>query len=104
MPQEYQHEVLFWGVVGALIMRAIFIAAGVTLLNRFHWIIYIFGAILIYSGIKLMRQHGAEIHPEKNPVLRVLSQALPRDQGLRRRLVFRDASAACGTQRRWPWY
>ncbi len=62
---------LFWGVLGALIMRAIFIAAGVTLLNRFHWIIYIFGAILIYSGIKLLRQHGAEIHPEKNPLLRV---------------------------------
>jgi tellurite resistance protein TerC len=58
-------------VLGALIMRAIFIAAGVTLLNRFHWIIYVFGAILIYSGIKLLRQHGAEIHPESNPLLRL---------------------------------
>lgn len=71
VPQEYQRQVLSWGVVGALIMRAIFIAAGVTLLDRFHWIIYIFGAILVYSGINLMRQHGADIHPEKNPVLRV---------------------------------
>jgi len=71
VPQEYQRRVLSWGVVGALIMRAVFIAAGVTLLDRFHWIIYIFGAILVYSGINLMRQHGADIHPEKNPVLRV---------------------------------
>jgi tellurite resistance protein TerC len=71
VPHEYQRQVLSWGVVGALIMRAIFIAAGVTLLDRFHWIIYIFGAILVYSGINLMRQHGADIHPEKNPVLRV---------------------------------
>jgi tellurite resistance protein TerC len=70
VPQENQHVVLFWGVIGALVMRAIFIATGVTLLNRFHWIIYIFGAILVYSGIKLLRQHGSDIHPEKNPLLR----------------------------------
>lgn len=70
VPRELQHEVLFWGVVGALIMRAIFIAAGVTLLNRFHWIVYIFGGILIYSGIKLFRQRGAQIHPESNPLVR----------------------------------
>jgi TerC family integral membrane protein len=71
VPQEHQREVLSWGVVGAILMRAIFIFAGVELLDRFHWIIYVFGAILVYSGIKLMRQHGAEIHPEKNPVLRM---------------------------------
>jgi tellurite resistance protein TerC len=70
VPRNFQHDVLFWGVLGALIMRAIFIVTGVALLNRFHWIIYIFGAILIYSGIKLLRQHGADIHPESNPVLR----------------------------------
>jgi tellurite resistance protein TerC len=70
VPQENQHVVLFWGVIGALIMRAVFIATGVTLLNRFHWIVYIFGAILVYSGIKLLRQYGADIHPEKNPLLR----------------------------------
>ncbi len=70
VPQENQHVVLFWGVIGALVMRAIFIATGVTLLNRFHWIIYIFGGILVYSGVKLLRQHGADIHPEKNPLLR----------------------------------
>jgi TerC family integral membrane protein len=70
VPRTFQHEVLFWGVLGALIMRALFIAAGVTLLTRFHWFIYVFGGILIYSGIKLLRQPGADIHPEANPVLR----------------------------------
>jgi tellurite resistance protein TerC len=71
VPRQYQHDVLFWGVLGALVMRAIFIFAGVALLDRFHWIIYIFGAILIYSGIRLLRQHGAQIHPETNPLLRL---------------------------------
>jgi tellurite resistance protein TerC len=70
VPRSLQHVVLFWGVLGALIMRAIFIAAGVTLLNRFHWIVYCFGGILIYSGIKLLRQHKAKINPESNPLLR----------------------------------
>lgn len=70
VPRVFQHEVLFWGVLGALLMRAIFIAAGITLLDRFHWIVYVFGGILIYSGIKLLRQKGEQIHPESNPVLR----------------------------------
>ena len=70
VPRQFQHEVLFWGVLGALIMRGIFIAAGVSLLNRFHWIVYIFGGILVFSGVRLLRQHGAEIHPESNLLLR----------------------------------
>src|SRR5579875_547285 len=70
VPQRFQHAVLFWGVLGALIMRAIFIAAGITLLDHFHWIVYVFGGVLIYSGIKLLRQHGKRIEPESNPVLR----------------------------------
>jgi tellurite resistance protein TerC len=70
VPRELQHRVLFWGIIGAFIMRAIFIAAGVTLLDRFHWIAYIFGAILIYSGIRLLLEHGAQVHPESNPLLR----------------------------------
>jgi tellurite resistance protein TerC len=77
VPRVYQHEVLFWGVIGALIMRAIFIAAGITLLNRVHWIIYVFGAILIYSGIKLLRQQDAEIHPEANPLLKLFRKLFP---------------------------
>src|SRR5271165_1748172 len=71
VPRDLQHNVLFWGVLGALVMRVVFIFAGITLLNRFHWFIYIFGAVLIYSGIKLLRQEGADIRPEANPVLRL---------------------------------
>ena len=70
VPRHYQHSVLFWGVIGALILRAIFILAGVQLLNRFEWIIYLFGAILIYSGFKLLLQRDQKIEPEKNIVLR----------------------------------
>lgn len=70
VPRRYQHGVLFWGVVGALVMRGIFILLGIKLLNAFSWTIYIFGAILIYSGAKLFRQDGAEIKPEANVILR----------------------------------
>jgi tellurite resistance protein TerC len=69
--------VLFWGILGALFMRAIFIAAGVGLIQRFHWIVYVFGAFLVYSGIKLFFQGEAEIHPEKNPVLRLFRRLVP---------------------------
>jgi tellurite resistance protein TerC len=77
VPAEYQHEVLFWGIIGALVMRGIFIAAGVGLMTRFHWIVYVFGAMLIYSGIKLLRQGDAEIHPENNPVLKLFRRLIP---------------------------
>jgi tellurite resistance protein TerC len=77
VPAIHQHKVLFWGILGALIMRAIFIAAGVSLIQRFHWIIYVFGAFLVYSGIKLFFQNEAEIHPEKNPVLRLFRRWVP---------------------------
>ncbi len=71
VPASLQHQVLFWGVIGALAMRVVFIFAGIALLNRFHWFIYIFGAVLVYSGIKLLRQKENDIHPEANPLLRV---------------------------------
>ncbi len=71
VPRKLQHGVLFWGVVGALVMRGIFIVVGIKLLNAFAWLIYVFGAILIYSGIKLFRQEEQEIEPEKNIVLRI---------------------------------
>jgi tellurite resistance protein TerC len=70
VPNDYQHKVLFWGIVGALIMRAIFIAVGVSLIRRFHWIIFVFGAILIYSGWKLLFQKEDHVDPSKNPVLK----------------------------------
>jgi tellurite resistance protein TerC len=68
---DHQHKVLFWGIVGALVMRAIFIVAGIGLIRKFHWITYIFGALLVYSGIKLFRQSDAGIEPESNPVVRL---------------------------------
>ena len=77
VPPEHQHKVLFWGILGALIMRAAFIVAGVGLIQRFHWIIYVFGAFLVYSGIKLFSQENAEIYPEKNPVLRLFRKWVP---------------------------
>jgi tellurite resistance protein TerC len=77
VPPDHQHKVLFWGILGALVMRAIFIVAGVGLIQRFHWIIYVFGALLVYSGIKLFFQDETEIHPEKNPVLRVFRRWVP---------------------------
>jgi tellurite resistance protein TerC len=74
---DHQHKVLFWGIVGALVMRAIYIVVGIGLIRRFHWITYIFGAFLVYSGIKLFRQHGAGIEPENNPVLRLFRRWVP---------------------------
>jgi tellurite resistance protein TerC len=77
VPGELQHRVLFWGILGALITRGFFILAGVGLIRRFHWIIYIFGALLVWSGIKLLRQGDTDIDPEKNPVLRMFRRWMP---------------------------
>ena len=76
-PAPYRHKVLFWGIIGALFMRAIFIAAGITLLEHFHWVIYVFGLLLIVSGIKMAFEKGKEIRPEKNPVLRLFRRFIP---------------------------
>jgi len=77
VPAEYQHKVLFWGILGALVFRAIFIFAGVALVTKFHWIIYVFGAFLIYTGLKMMWEKDKEIHPKKNPVLRLFGRFMP---------------------------
>jgi len=77
VPGEYQHKVLFWGIIGALVMRFVFIIAGVALINRFHWIIYVFGAFLVYTGIKLFRSSDTEVHPENNPVLKWVRKVIP---------------------------
>jgi tellurite resistance protein TerC len=74
---KYQHKVLFWGILGALIMRAIFIFAGVALINRFHWIIYVFGAFLIYTGFKMLVHKEESLHPEKNPLVRLFKKIMP---------------------------
>ena len=77
VPGIYQHKVLFWGILGALVMRALFIAAGVTLIHHLHWIIYVFGAFLMLTGIKLAVQKDKEIHPERNPMLRLFRRLMP---------------------------
>ncbi|MDD5432836.1 MAG: TerC family protein [Candidatus Omnitrophica bacterium] len=76
IPGKYQHGVLFWGILGALIMRAIFIAGGITLLKYFHWIIYIFGIFLVITGIKMAIEKDKEIHPENSPVLRLFNRVI----------------------------
>ena len=74
---EHQHKVLFWGILGALLMRGVFIVAGVSLIARFSWITYAFGALLVYSGVGLLRQGEREVHPEKNIVLRLFRRFFP---------------------------
>ena len=77
VPAKYQHKILFWGIIGALIMRVIFIFAGVALLEKFHFTIYIFGALLIFTGYKMFNHNNANIDPDKNPVLKFFKKFMP---------------------------
>lgn len=77
IPARYQHEVLFWGILGALVMRAAFIAGGISLMNHFHAVIYFFGAFLIFTGIKMVKDRNKEIHPEKSLVIRLFRKIMP---------------------------
>ena len=74
---KYQHRVLFWGIIGALVMRGAMIAMGALLIQRFHWIIYVFGAFLVFTGIRMAMQDETDIEPESNPVLRLVRRLLP---------------------------
>jgi len=76
-PAEYQHRVLFWGILGALVLRAIFIAAGSALLTQFHWMIYVFGAFLVFTGIKMFLQGDEKLEPNRNPVVRLFERWVP---------------------------
>src|SRR3712207_4177856 len=77
VPDAYRHRVLFWGILGALIMRAAMIVAGTALITRFSWIIYIFGAFLIVTGIRMLVKRDDEPHPERNPLVRWISKRFP---------------------------
>ncbi len=77
VPSLYQHSVLFWGIIGAMVLRAIFIVAGVALIKKFEWVIYVFGAILIVSGVKMALEKEKELNPESNPVLRLARKLMP---------------------------
>jgi tellurite resistance protein TerC len=77
VPAEFQHRVLFWGILGALISRGIFIAMGTALITRFEWLILVFGAFLVYTGVKIFKEKEAEVHPERNPVVRLFQRFVP---------------------------
>ena len=77
VPPAYQHRILFWGILGALIMRGILIFAGIALMEAFHWIIYVFGVILIYGGFKMIRDDTVDTDPMKNPILRLFRRFVP---------------------------
>lgn len=72
VPSAYQHKVLFWGILGALVMRVTFILVGVELIHKFHWLIYIFGGFLVYTGIRILKQDDTKFDPEKNPVVKLV--------------------------------
>lgn len=76
VPARLQHRVLFWGILGALVMRAGFIFAGTALIQKFHWVMYLFGAFLVYTGIKLLSHNEADVDPERNPALRVFRRVV----------------------------
>jgi tellurite resistance protein TerC len=77
VPAVYQHRVLFWGIVGALVMRIVFIVLGVALINRLHWLMFVFGGFLVFTGVKMALKSDEEVHPERNPVLRLARKFLP---------------------------
>ncbi|HEY7213648.1 MAG TPA: TerC family protein [Thermoanaerobaculia bacterium] len=77
VPAEHQHRVLFWGILGALISRGVFIAMGTALLTRFDWLIFVFGGFLVYTGVKILIQKETEVHPERNPVLKLFQRFVP---------------------------
>ena len=77
VPREYQFRVLFWGIFGALVMRAIFIFGGIAILERFEWVLYVFGAFLVFTAIRIARHQETEVHPERNPVLRLVRRVIP---------------------------
>jgi tellurite resistance protein TerC len=77
VPTRYQYRVLFWGVVGALVLRGVFVLVGAELLERYDWMIYAFGVFLVYTGIRMAFHRDAEVHPERNPVLRVVRRLVP---------------------------
>ena len=77
IPAKYHHRVLFWGIIGAIAFRALFIALGAVLLNNIDWIVYAFGAFLVYTGIRMARGHSVEVHPDRNPVVRLMRRFIP---------------------------
>lgn len=101
IPMMYQYRVLFWGILGAIIMRLVFILAGIELIHRFDWVIPLFGVFLIYTGYKLARHSGVDVHPENNPVLKLARRVFPVSHGDHRQhghsFFVRDGGRSCIT-------
>ncbi len=86
---QYQHRILFWGILGALVMRGIFIFAGVALISKFHWIVIIFGGFLVFTGLKMLFQKGtSEVDPEKNGLVKVFRKFFPVTEGVHSNALF----------------
>ncbi len=81
VPADLHHRILFWGIIGALLMRAVFIIAGAALISAFHWVIYLFGAFLLYTGFKILQKGNEEIEPGRNPVVRLFQRVVPMVSG-----------------------
>ena len=92
VPAVYQYRVLFWGILGALVMRGFFIGLGAALLHHFHWVIYLFGAFLVFTGIKMLAKEDEQTDPENNPAIRLLRRFMPITRGYegQRFLIQRD--------------
>ena len=99
--EKHQHRVLFWGIIGALLMRGSMIAAGAFLIGRFHWILYVFGAFLIFTGIRMAMQDETDIEPESNPVLRLVRRLVPVTQDFRDQRFFVKEPLHRGEQARF---
>lgn len=98
VPAEYQHRVLFWGILGALVSRGLFIALGVELISRFAWLLYVFGAFLVYTGIKILSQRETEVRPEKNPVVKLFQRWVPLSSSYHgKRFFVREAGRTLAT-------
>ena len=76
---KYQRKVLFWGILGAIVMRGVFIFAGVSVLERFEWVMYLFGALLLYTAFRMLRSHGVKVDPQRNPLVRFAQRFFPFD-------------------------
>jgi tellurite resistance protein TerC len=98
VPGKYQHRVLFWGILGALVFRAAFIAGGAALLDRFHWTIYVFGGFLVITGIRMALHDNTEVHPERNPILRLFRRVVPMTAGYHsQQLTIKEAGKRVAT-------
>jgi TerC family integral membrane protein len=89
VPKQFQHRVLFWGILGALVMRGLFIGLGAALISRFEWILYLFGAFLVVTGGRILAHQETEVHPERNPVVNLLRRLMPITRGYHGKHFFR---------------